>query len=53
MGMMGMMGMMCAEVKVPTFTRGRAQLDVNDVEETRAIAHLRIHVERVIGVEQI
>ncbi|KAK0153154.1 hypothetical protein N1851_005172 [Merluccius polli] len=43
-------GMMCAEVKVPTFTRGHAQLDAKDVEETRAIAHLRIHVERVIGV---
>ena len=43
-------GMMCAEVKVPTFTRGRVQLDAKDVEETRAIAHLRIHVERVIGV---
>lgn len=43
-------GMMCAEVKIPTFTRGRAQLEAKDVEETRAIAHLRIHVERVIGV---
>ena len=43
-------GMMCAEVKVPTFTRGCSQLDAKDVEETRAIAHLRIHVERVIGV---
>lgn len=43
-------GMMCAEVKVPAFTRGRAQLEAKDVEETRAIAHLRIHVERVIGV---
>ncbi|XP_065136251.1 uncharacterized protein [Paramisgurnus dabryanus] len=43
-------GMMCAEVKLPTFTRGRAQLEAKDVEETRAIAHLRIHVERVIGV---
>ncbi|XP_076135036.1 uncharacterized protein LOC143117291 [Alosa pseudoharengus] len=43
-------GMMCAEVKIPAFTRGRAQLDAKDVEETRAIAHLRIHVERVIGL---
>lgn len=43
-------GMMCAEVKIPTFTRGRAQLEAKDVEETRAIVHLRIHVERVIGV---
>lgn len=42
-------GMMCAEVKVPAFTKGRCQLDAKDVENTRAIAHLRIHVERVIG----
>ncbi|XP_022518560.2 uncharacterized protein LOC103044012 [Astyanax mexicanus] len=42
-------GLMCAEVKIPTFTRGRCQLDAKDVEETRKIAHLRVHVERVIG----
>lgn len=42
-------GMMCAEVKVPAFTKGRCQLDAKAVENTRAIAHLRIHVERVIG----
>ncbi|KAK9958526.1 hypothetical protein ABG768_010640, partial [Culter alburnus] len=43
-------GMMCAEVKIPAYTKGHAQLDAKDVEETRAIAHLRIHVERVIDV---
>uniref|UniRef100_A0A8C9ZFR5 THAP-type domain-containing protein n=1 Tax=Sander lucioperca TaxID=283035 RepID=A0A8C9ZFR5_SANLU len=42
-------GMMCAEVKIPAFTKSRCQLDAKDVEDTRAIAHLRIHVERVIG----
>ncbi|XP_044058221.1 uncharacterized protein LOC122878841 [Siniperca chuatsi] len=42
-------GMMCAEVKTPAFTKSRCQLDAKDVEDTRAIAHLRIHVERVIG----
>ncbi|XP_056104303.1 uncharacterized protein LOC130083308 [Rhinichthys klamathensis goyatoka] len=42
-------GLMCAEVKIPAFTKGRQQLDAKDVEETRSIAHLRIHVERVIG----
>uniref|UniRef100_A0A667WJ66 THAP-type domain-containing protein n=1 Tax=Myripristis murdjan TaxID=586833 RepID=A0A667WJ66_9TELE len=43
-------GMMYAEVKTPAFTKGRRQLDAKDVEETRSLAHLRIHVERVIGV---
>uniref|UniRef100_A0A8C2BTS9 Si:dkey-20i10.7 n=1 Tax=Cyprinus carpio TaxID=7962 RepID=A0A8C2BTS9_CYPCA len=42
-------GLVCAEVKIPAFTRGRSQLDAKDVEETRQIAHLRVHVERVIG----
>uniref|UniRef100_A0A8C1VWW4 DDE Tnp4 domain-containing protein n=1 Tax=Cyprinus carpio TaxID=7962 RepID=A0A8C1VWW4_CYPCA len=42
-------GMMCAEVIIPAFTKRRCQLDVKDVEDTRAIAHLRIHVERVVG----
>lgn len=42
-------GLMCAEVKIPAFTRGHCQLEARDVESTRKIAHLRIHVERVIG----
>ncbi|XP_041929456.1 uncharacterized protein LOC121693843 [Alosa sapidissima] len=42
-------GLMCAEVKIPAFTKGRCQLYARDVESTRKIAHLRIHVERVIG----
>uniref|UniRef100_A0A671SGA3 THAP-type domain-containing protein n=1 Tax=Sinocyclocheilus anshuiensis TaxID=1608454 RepID=A0A671SGA3_9TELE len=43
-------GLMCAEVKVPAFTKGQQQLEAKDVEETRRIAHLRTHVERIIGV---
>ncbi len=42
-------GMMCAEVKIPAFIKSRCQLDAKNVEDTRAIAHLRIHVERVLG----
>uniref|UniRef100_A0A672HWV4 THAP-type domain-containing protein n=1 Tax=Salarias fasciatus TaxID=181472 RepID=A0A672HWV4_SALFA len=42
-------GVMCAELKIPSSTKGLYQLDAKDVEDTRAIAHLRIHVERVIG----
>jgi hypothetical protein len=41
--------MMNADVKIPIKTTGRAQLDAKDIEETRSLAHLRIHVERVIG----
>lgn len=43
-------GMCCAEVNIPSFTKGRAQLSPIDVETTRKIASVRIHVERVIGL---
>jgi len=42
-------GMMGAELKIPTFTKGKKQLSGEDVEKTRRIANVRIHVERVIG----
>ena len=38
-----------ATVKIPAFTKGKRQLDAIDVEQTRMIASVRIHVERVIG----
>lgn len=39
----------CATVKIPAFTKGKRQLESIDVEQTRRIASVRIHVERVIG----
>ena len=43
-------GLMCAEVKIPAFTKGRKQLSPREVESTRKLANVRIHVERVIGL---
>lgn len=43
-------GLNCAEVKIPAFTRGKKQLSPLEIEQTRKIAHSRIHVERVIGL---
>ena len=39
-----------AELAIPAFTRGKEQLDPVDVEKTRGIANVRIHVERVTGL---
>ena len=43
------LGCIMAHVKIPAFTRGKSQLAPVDLETTRKIAHVRIHVERVIG----
>jgi hypothetical protein len=43
-------GLYCAEVKIPAFTKGKKQLSPLELEATRKIAHTRIHVERVIGL---
>lgn len=40
---------MMAEVRLPAFTRGKKQLSPLCVEDTRHIASVRIHVERIIG----
>jgi len=45
-------GAMRATLHIPAFTRGKSQLSALEVEETRKIANVRIHVERVIGVVQ-
>ena len=39
-----------AKLHIPAFTKGKSQLDPVDIEETRKIARVRIHVERVIGL---
>ena len=38
-------GLRQAKLVIPAFSRGKAQLDPVDVEETRGIANVRIHVE--------
>ena len=42
-------GMMQAKLHIPAFTKGKSQLLALEVTETRTIANVRIHVERVIG----
>ncbi|XP_065892171.1 uncharacterized protein [Dysidea avara] len=41
--------MMQAQLYIPAFTKGKQQLSAMEVESTRKIANVRIHVERVIG----
>ena len=43
-------GMMQARLHILVFTRGKSQLTALEVENTRTIANVRIHVERVIGL---
>ena len=38
-----------ATLEIPTFTRGCEQLAPVDVENTRKVANVRIHVEKIIG----
>ena len=46
------MGAMQAALHIPAFTKGKSQLSATEVEQTRTIANVRIHVERVIGSVQ-
>ena len=39
-----------AKLVIPVFIKGLKQLDPIDVEETRGISNVRIHVERVMGL---
>ena len=43
-------GLYCAKVVTPPFTKGRKQLSRCEVDKSREISHVRIHVERVIGL---
>ena len=43
-------GIYCAEVKIPPFTRGKPQLTKSEVDFSRQLSRVRIHVERVIGM---
>ena len=43
-------GMRQARLVIPAFTKGKSQLGPVDVEKTRGIANVRIHVDRVIGL---
>jgi len=42
-------GMYQARLQIPAFTKGKTQLS-SEVRDTRGIANVRIHVERVIGL---
>ena len=42
--------MVMAEVKTPSFTRGKTQLEKVQVDWSRELSIVRIHVERVIGI---
>ena len=38
-----------ASLAIPPFTKGKSQLSQREVERSRALSHVRIHVERAIG----
>ena len=42
--------MVMAEIKIPFFTKGKKQLEKVNVDWSRELSIVRIHVERVIGV---
>lgn len=44
------LGILQAKLVIPAFTKGKTQLHPLEIEATRHIAHVRIHVERIIGV---
>jgi hypothetical protein len=46
-------GWLCsAELIIPSFTKGKKQLSAKEVETSRKISSVRIHIERVIGLKK-
>ena len=45
-----LVGKMAAAVQIPASTKGRSRMTAHEIELTRKLAHLRIHVERVISM---
>lgn len=43
-------GLYCAEIVLPPFTRGKKQLSKIEIDKARKLSRVRIHVERVIGL---
>ena len=42
-------GLAQASLRIPAFTKAVSQLPPTEIEKTRKLANVRIHVERVIG----
>ena len=43
-------GLYYAEIKLPSFTKGKKQLSGLEIDNAWQLSHARIHVERVIGL---
>jgi len=43
-------GLYCAEIKVPPFTKGKKQLSQLEIDKACQLSRVRIHVERVINI---
>ena len=43
------LGILGPKLEISSFTKGQDQLTVEGVEDTRIIAHVRTHLERIIG----